>query len=402
VLPAVASSRTILIAGAGIGGLTAALALTRAGYRVVVVEQAAALTDVGAGLQLSPNATHILTDLGMAERLAATAVTTEGLSIRSARSGTEIAYMPIGQAMEFRYGAPYWVLHRGDLQAALADAVSEQPDIVLKLGTRLEDLAVHANGITAQLRDARGIITDERVPALIGADGLWSTTRTQLGDRSKPVFRGRTAWRALVPASSVSADMRRSVTRLWLGRNAHLVHYPVRGGTLINIVAIVADRWNAPGWSTPGTRDELLRHFPRERWAKEARDLVALPDAWMKWALFDRSDVSFPERGSATLIGDAAHPMLPFLAQGAAMAIEDAAILARCLASPGSDPEAGMRRYEAIRHSRVRRVQREARANSRTYHMSGPAALARNLAMQLMGGERLRARYDWLYDWRPD
>lgn len=396
-----ASSRSILIAGAGIGGLTAALALARAGYRVVVVEQAEALSDIGAGLQLSPNATRILQTLGLGDRLAATAVMPEGLSIRSARSGTEIVYMPIGRAMEFRYGAPYWALHRGDLQAALADAVSEQPDIALRLGTRLEDLAVHANGITAQLRDARGI-TDVRFPTLIGADGLWSTTRAQLGDKTKPVFRDHTAWRALVPASSVPADFRRPVTRLWLGRNAHLVHYPVRGGSLINVVAIVADRWNAPGWSTPGTRDALLRHFTRERWAKDARDLVEIPDTWVKWALSDLGEVSFPERGPATLIGDAAHAMLPFLAQGAGMAIEDAAVLARCLASPGSDPETGMRSYEAIRRSRVRRVQQEARANSRTYHMSGASALARNFAMRMMGGERLRARYDWIYDWRPD
>lgn len=401
-VPAVASSRTILIAGAGIGGLTAALALARVGYRVVIVEQAETLSDIGAGLQLSPNATRILQRLGVAERLATTAVVPEGLSIRSARSGAEIAYMPIGRAMEFRYGAPYWVLHRADLQTALAAAAADEPDIELKLGTRLDDLAIHANGITAQLRDARGVITDERVPALIGADGLWSTTRAQLGDRTKPVFRERTAWRALVPASSVPVSLQQPVTRLWLGRNAHLVHYPVRGGTLINIVAIVADRWNAPGWSTPGTRDELLRHFGRDRWAKEARDLVELPGTWVKWALSDLSEVSFPQRGPATLIGDAAHAMLPFLAQGAAMAIEDATVLARCLPSPGSDPEPGMRRYEALRHARVRRVQQEARANSRTYHMSGAAALARNVAMQMMGGERLRARYDWIYDWRPD
>jgi salicylate hydroxylase len=401
VLPALASSRTILIAGAGIGGLTAALALAHSGYRVVIAEQAERLSDIGAGLQLSPNATRILQALGVAERLAATAVIPEGLSVRSARSGAEIAYMPIGQAMEFRYGAPYWMLHRGDLQAALADAVSEQPDVVLKLGAKVEDLALHANGITAQLRDARGV-TDERVPALIGADGLWSTIRVQLGDKAKATFRNRTAWRALVPASAVPDDIRRPVTRLWLGRNAHLVHYPVRGGTLINVVAIVADRWNAPGWSAPGARDELLRHFTRARWAREARDLVEKPESWMKWALFDRNDVSFPGHGPATLLGDAAHPMLPFLAQGAAMAIEDAAVLAQCLASPAADPAPAMRRYEAIRQTRVRRVQQEALANSRTYHMSGPAALARNLAMHLMGGERLRARYDWIYDWRPD
>jgi salicylate hydroxylase len=397
----VATSRTILIAGAGIGGLTAALTLSRVGYRVVVAEQAATLSDVGAGIQLSPNATRILQSLGVAERLAATAVVPEGLSIRSARSGAEIAYMPIGRGIEFRYGAPYWMLHRGDLQAALADAVSEQPDVVLKLGTRMEDFAIHAKGITAQLRDSRGV-TDERIPAVIGADGLWSTARVQLGDKSKPTFRNRTAWRALLPASAVPDEFRQPVTRLWLGRDAHLVHYPVRGGTLVNVVAIVRDRWNAPGWSAPGARDELLRHFPRERWAKPARDLLETPDSWLKWALFDRSESGFGGHGPVTLIGDAAHPMLPFLAQGAAMAIEDAAILARCLASPALEAEPALRRYEAIRQARVRRVQQEARANSRTYHMSGPAALARNLAMRIMGGERLRARYDWIYDWRPD
>lgn len=396
-----ASSRTILIAGAGIGGLTAALTLSRAGYRVVVAEQAPTLSDIGAGIQLSPNATRILQSLGVAERLAATAVVPAGLSIRDARSGAEIAFMPLGAAMEFRYGAPYWMVHRGDLQTALADAVAEQPDVVLKLGTRMDDFAIHANGVTAQLRDARGM-TDERVPVVIGADGLWSATREQLGDTSKPTFRNRTAWRALLPASAVADEVRQPVTKLWLGRDAHLVHYPVRGGALINVVAIVRDRWNAPGWSAPGARAELLRHFTRESWAKPARELLEKPDSWVKWALFDRDESGFGGHGPVTLIGDAAHPMLPFLAQGAAMAIEDAAILAQCLASPAPDPEPALRRFEAIRRARVRRVQQEARANSRTYHLSGPWALARNLAMRMMGGERLRARYDWIYDWRPD
>jgi salicylate hydroxylase len=399
--PTATSSRTILIAGAGIGGLAAALTLSRAGYRVVVAEQADKLADAGAGIQLSPNATRILRDLGVAERLAPQAVVPEGLSVLSARSGAEIAFMPIGAAMEFRYGAPYWMLHRGDLQAALADAVAEQPEVILKLGTRVDDFVLHPNGITAQLRDARGV-SDERVPALVGADGIWSTTRVQLGDLTKPTFRDRTAWRAMLPASAVPEAARRPVTQLWLGHNAHLVHYPVRGGALVNIVAIVRDRWNLPGWSAPGARDELLRHFARENWAKPARDLLERPESWVKWALFDRNEFAFGGHGPVTLVGDAAHPMLPFLAQGAAMAIEDAAILGRCLASPGADPEPGMRRYEAMRRARVRRIQQEARANGRTYHLSGVSALARDVAMRVMGGERLRARYDWIYDWRPD
>jgi len=397
----VGSSRTILIAGAGIGGLTAALALVRLGYRIILAEQAESLGDVGAGIQLSPNATRILNALDVGPRLKKTAVEPDGLSVRHARSGSEIVFMTLGHGLQFRYGAPYWMLHRGDLQAGLLEAVAEQPDISIRLGTRLDDLATHPHGVTAQLQSTRNI-SEERVIGIVGADGLWSATRERLGDKTKPRFRDRTAWRATLPSSMVSDQFRRPVTWLWLGQNAHLVHYPVRGGTLINIVAIVRDRWNEAGWSAPGARDELLRRFVKSEWAQDARDLIAMPDTWLKWALFDRDTAGFPGHGPVTLLGDAAHPMLPFLAQGAAMAIEDAAVLARCLGSPGGDPASGMRRYEAMRKNRVRRVQRAARANSRTYHLSGPSVIARNLAMRWLGGERLRARFDWLYDWRPD
>lgn len=395
------ASRTILIAGAGIGGLTAALALVRQGYRVIIVEQADSLGDAGAGIQLSPNATRVLNALDVGPRLKDRAVVPDGLSVRHARSGSEIVFMTLGHGVQFRYGAPYWMLHRGDLQAALLDAVADQPDISLRLGTKLDDFAVHMHGVTAQFRTTLDV-TEEQVIGVIGADGLWSATRERLGDKTKPRFRDRTAWRAMLPASMVPDQFRRPVTYLWLGQNAHLVHYPVRGGTLINIVAIVRDRWSEPGWSVPGERDELLQRFLKAEWAQDARDLIAMPERWSKWALFDRETAGFPGQGPVTLLGDAAHPMLPFLAQGAAMAIEDAAVLARCLASSPDDPQAGMRLYEAMRKNRIRRVQRAARANSRTYHLSGPSVIARNLAMRWLGGERLRARYDWIYDWRAD
>ncbi|ARQ01235.1 FAD-dependent monooxygenase [Pseudorhodoplanes sinuspersici] len=395
------SSRTILIAGAGIGGLTAALALVRVGYRIIIAEQADSLGDVGAGIQLSPNATRILNALDVGPRLKTTAVVPDGVSVRHARSGSEIVFMTLGHGAQFRYGAPYWMLHRGDLQAGLLEAVAEQPDIAIKLGTRLDDFAVHTHGVTAQLSSKQSV-SEERVLGIVGADGLWSATRARLGDKTRPGFRNRTAWRAVVPSSMVPDQFRRPVTYLWLGQNAHLVHYPVRCGTLINIVAIVRDRWNEPGWSAPGARDELFRRFTKDEWAQDARDLLAMPEDWLKWALFDRDTAGFPGQGPVTLLGDAAHPMLPFLAQGAAMAIEDAAVLARCLGSPDGDPASEMRRYETTRKNRVRRVQHAARANSRTYHLSGASVVARNLAMRWLGGERLRARYDWLYDWRPD
>jgi salicylate hydroxylase len=397
----VASSRTILIAGAGIGGLTAALALVREGYRIIIAEQADSLSDVGAGIQLSPNATRVLNALDLGPRLKDRAVVPDGVSVRHARSGSEIVFMTLGHGVQFRYGAPYWTLHRGDLQAALLGAVADQPDISLRLGAKLDDFAIHTHGVTAQLRTTPDV-TEERVIGLIGADGLWSATRERLGDKTRPRFRNRTAWRAMVPASMVPDQFRRPVTWLWLGQNAHLVHYPVRGGTLINIVAIVRDRWNEPGWSARGAREELLRRFSKAEWAQDARDLLAMPESWLKWALFDRETAGFPGQGPVTLLGDAAHPMLPFLAQGAAMAIEDAAVLARSLGSSVDDPQAAMRQYEAMRKNRVHRVQRAARANSRNYHLSGPSVVARNLAMRWLGGERLRARYDWIYDWRPD
>ncbi len=394
-----ASSRTILVAGAGIGGLTAALALARKGFRVVIFEQAEELSETGAGIQLSPNATRLLLELDLGDRLRPQVVMPEHLSIRRARTGAEIARMRLGAGIEFRYGAPYWIIHRGDLQAALRDAVSANPDIVLRLGTRVEDFAIHQNGVTVQTRQ-RDHVGDERAVALIGADGLWSRTRAAAGDRSKPRFSGRTAWRATVQTSVMPEIFRGPAVHLWLGRNAHLVHYPVRAGSLINIVAIVNDTWQGEDWSAPGASDDLMGHFGKLSWGDTARGVLQAPGSWLKWALFDRPPLRRRGQGSMTLLGDAAHPMLPFLAQGAAMAIEDAMVLADCLASGRDDIPRALRTYEALRRGRTARVQRAARFTGELYQLAGPLALARNTVLARMGSEKLRSRYDWLYDWR--
>jgi salicylate hydroxylase len=394
----VARSRTIIVAGAGIGGLTAALALIRAGFRVVVMEQAERLEETGAGIQLSPNATGILFNLGAGDHLKRRAVAPEAIRVMRAKSAREIVRIPLGRPAELRYGAPYWVIHRADLQAGLIEALETTSDFALRLGSTVEDYAVHAHGITVPARGAFAS-SDEHGIALIGADGLWSTLRGKLGDRAAPRFRNRTAWRALVPADRVPPQAREAATALWLGPDAHLVHYPIKGGGMINLVAIVSDDRRVKGWSADGRRADLLAHF--SGWHKDARALIAAPQTWQRWSLYDRPLPHPWGVGPVTLLGDAAHPMLPFLAQGGAMAIEDAAVLAGCLARHSEDPAVGLRLYEGLRRRRAARTQRHARRNGRVYHLKGPAAVARDLALKLMGGNRLLRRYDWLYDWRP-
>ena len=393
-----APSRNIIVAGAGIGGLTASLALAQRGFRVIVLEQAQRLAEAGAGIQLSPNAARVLISLGLEDRLRQDAVEPAAVEIRTA-AGRILARLPLGEHAAERFGAPYWVTHRGDLQAALLDAVRDSPDIVLKTGTRVDDFAVHGNGITVACR--RGADTaDETGIALIGADGLWSGLRQRLGHGRTPVFRHRSAWRALLPSSRVAPDMRTNVVRLWLGQAAHLVHYPVKAGTHINVVAIVDDRWDQPGWDEAGPREDIVRRFSGRGWTEQVRELVALPERWRVWALHDLPPMRHWGDGPVTLLGDAAHPMLPFLAQGAAMAIEDAAVLAASLAHNPDDIPGAMRRYERERRGRTARAQRAARRNSRAYHLAGSRALLRNLALRALGGNLLLRRYDWLYDWR--
>jgi salicylate hydroxylase len=395
-----ASARHVIVAGAGIAGLTAALALARAGLRVSVLEQAAKLEETGAGIQFSPNATRVLIALGLRERLAPSVMAPRAIRVMGGGSGREIVRIPLGSDAERRYGAPYWTIHRGDLQSALAAAVQTTLDIEIKLATRVEDFAAHANGITVQARRGQRVV-DERGVALIGADGVWSTLSAQLQGRRPPRFRHRTAWRTLVPASAVPEEFREPLVHLWLGPDAHLVHYPVKAGRLINIVGIVHDEWKEVGWSAAGNRAEILRHFARWAWAEQARELIAIPDQWLKWALYDRKAPFRGGVGPMTLIGDAAHPMLPFLAQGAGMAIEDAAVLADMLGKYLDDPCDALRAYEGARWHRTARAQQMSRRQGRIYGLSGPEAFVRNLAMRAMGGEKLRARYDWLYDWQP-
>ena len=242
----VAVTRTIVVAGAGIGGLTAALALAAKGFRVVVMEKAERLEEAGAGIQVSPNASRILVDLGLKPRLAGRAVTPESINIMSARAGGEIARLPLGEAASFRAGAPYWVIHRADLQSALQAAVNDHPDIDLRLGCQFEDVTKHAKGLTVVQR--RGNVRQgELAVALIGADGIWSSVRNHLFPEVQPQFSGLIAWRGTLDATALPREYTSARVQLWMGSNAHLVAYPISGGRQINVVAVVAGHLEPAG-----------------------------------------------------------------------------------------------------------------------------------------------------------
>ncbi len=397
-----ASSRTVFVAGAGIGGLTASLALAAKGFRIVILEKADRLEEVGAGLQLSPNASRVLCDLGVQDALAGRAVTPEAISLISARGG-EVIRLPLGEAAAAAAGAPYWVMHRADLQAALQAKVGQHHDIELRLGCQFEDTAAHAKGLTVVSRTGISRHQDLAL-ALIGADGIWSTVRQHLFPQVQPRFSGLIAWRGTLEATQLPREYANRRVQLWMGPNAHLVAYPIAGARLINLVAVVPGTWNRPGWSAPADGNELKSIFASPLWPGPARMMIGAVDSWKKFALFTLPEGNEWTSGPVALLGDAAHAMLPFAAQGAGMAIEDAAVLAKCLGETRGDNGAGipaaLQRYAQLRRARVARVQRTARRNGRIYHLAGPMALARDLAIKALGARYMLARQDWIYNWR--
>ncbi|WCM92253.1 FAD-dependent monooxygenase [Acidovorax sp. NCPPB 2350] len=390
----------LLIAGGGIGGLAAALGAGRGGWAVELFERAPAFTEVGAGVQLGPNAVRRLQAWGLGGALQSVAAYPDRLQVRSALHGGVLATLPLGEALRARYGAPYATIHRADLHGLLLEAARAQAGVRLHPGETIASHAEEAQGIV--LRTAAGDVP--RGDAFIGADGLRSATRARLLGDAPARVSGHLAYRAVVPQAALPQGLRTAQVTAWLGPGLHVVQYPVRRGELMNVVAIRHGR--APddldGWDHAGNAGDLESAL-RSACAALQDVVRAVPHAgagWRLWPLCDRPPVGGPEemaRGRVALLGDAAHPMRPYLAQGAGMAIEDAAVLQQVLAGagPGEDVPGRLRHYAGQRWRRNARVQARAERNGRIFHAAGPVRWARDAALRLLG-ERLLDQ-PWLY-----
>lgn len=387
-------SAAVIVAGAGVAGLSAALALARHGFPVELYERSEELREIGAGLQLSPNATNILARLGVLDAIRRAAVRPEAVVLRSAASLAELARAPLGSFAEERWGAPYLVIHRADLQQALLAAVKARRNIRLVGGATVLSVTPGKDGVAATIQTARGL---GEVHGRLGvvADGVWS--RLRLDGTSR--FTGQMAWRRTLSVNDPAAGFAgHDVVTAFLDPNFHLIAYPISGGAEINVVAFTAGDELSPDWAAAPSVEPLGRAFTAA--AGPIRSLMR--DDWTGWPIYTTSPASrWTHEDRIAVIGDAAHAMTPFAAQGAAMAIEDAYTLANGFATTPDDIGKAMTEWEAGRRSRIARVRRRGAFNRFVWNAAGPVAAARNLALRLRSAERLASDLDWLYGWKP-
>jgi salicylate hydroxylase len=388
----------VLIAGGGIGGLAAALACSIGGHQVQLFERTAEFAEVGAGVQLGPNAVKVLHDWGLSHSLKSVAAFPDNLQVRSAVSGDTLGRLSLGQSAVKRYGFPYATLHRADLHGLLLTALRQQPQVNLNLGAAVHSFSQGSDGVALRANDGKTVVQGD---LLVGADGLWSRVRQQLLNDGAPQTTGHLAYRALVSQASLPVALRSNRITAWLGPRMHAVQYPVRGGEWLNVVVIIEgqtegllDNWDHDA-STAALRHALAGV------CTPLHSLVQAVDNWGLWSLCIRPpmrDARAHAQGRVALLGDAAHPMLPYLAQGAGMAMEDAVELGHCLqpcAEQGTDVPAQLQRYASRRWQRNARVQSRAIRNGRIFHARGLLALGRDLSLKCLGERVLDM--PWLY-----
>jgi 3-hydroxybenzoate 6-monooxygenase len=381
----------VLIVGGGIGGLTAALALERQGIPSQVIEQAAEFKEIGAGIQIGPNAFWMLEHLGLVAPISALAVFPNNLIMRDSMTGEEITRISLGETFRKRFHHPYALIHRADLLNVLLDACRKSKLIRLDASQKVTDVAENGNGIT--VKTASG--NTYRGAALIGADGLWSTIRQIVVGDGKPKPAGHITYRAVLPRSEVPEEYRWQDMAFWAGEKVHLVLYPLRTGDLYNLVAVFHSNRYEEGWDSFGDPAELHERFAGK--CAPVRMLLDKIESWRMWVLCDRPPIKEWSKGRITLVGDAAHPMLQYLAQGACMSIEDAVCLADKVAAAKGDYASAFQAYQQARYLRTGRVQIMARIYGEFYHAGGVAKELRNMMLGGRTPEDAMAGMDWLY-----
>jgi salicylate hydroxylase len=383
----------IAIVGGGIGGLTAALALIRNGIAVDVYEQAPELKELGAGVQISSNGTRVLYALGLGETIEKVGVIVAGKEIRLWSTGQTWKLFDLGAVSVERYGFPYMMFHRGDLHAALLSAIRRERPDAIHLDSKCAGVSQNGEGVTIAFENG----STARADLAVGADGVQSRVRLSVFGADRPEFTGIVAWRGLIPRERVPAGIKLDVGTNWVGPGGHVVHYPVRGGALLNFVGLLErDDWRVESWTVQGSKDEFANDF--RNWNPLIHECIRSVDVPYKWALFARPPMPAWTSGRVTLLGDASHSMLPMMAQGAVMALEDGLVLARCVKTYGVAPEA-LARYEAVRRERANRCVAASLDNAKRFHNPelANAAGAEAYVTREWQEERVKQRYEWLF-----
>ncbi len=382
----------VLVAGGGIGGLAAALALVRQGFSVKVLEQAAEIGEIGAGIQLGPNAFHAFDALGIGDKARSRAVYTDYMVMHDAIDEYEVGRIPTGEAFIKRFGNPYAVIHRVDVHLSLLEGAQETGKVEFLTSTHVERIEQDADSVTVYDQHGQA----HRGLALIGADGVKSVVRAQyVGDPARVT--GHVVYRAVVDKKDFPEDLRWNAASIWVGPNCHLVHYPLRGGEQYNVVVTFHSREQEEWGVKEGSREEVLSYF--QGICPKARQLIELPKSWKRWATADREPIDTWTFGRATLLGDAAHPTTQYMAQGACMALEDAVTLGEALRVHGNDFPKAFALYQRSRVARTARIVLSSREMGRIYHAKGVERLVRNDLWKGRTPERFYDAMEWLYGW---
>jgi len=386
------SALPLLISGGGIGGLAAAMVLAQDGHRVTLFEQAASFGEIGAGIQLGPNIFRMFDYLGLTEAINRVAFFPAGLGMNDVRTGEKVVRVPLGDLARATYGFPYGVIYRADLHQVFLDACRAQPNVTLRTSAKVESFEQSADGVTVRLEGGENV----EGSALVGADGMWSRIREAVVGDGKPRVSGHIAYRAVLKREDVPAHLWSDDVTLWGGEKTHLVHYPLRRGELFNLVAVFHSNKYDEGWNTFGDTAELNERFAEA--CPQVKELLGKIETWKMWVLCDREPVKNWTDRRVTLLGDAAHPMLQYLAQGAGQAIEDAVVMREALRHTRGDLPKAFQKYQQARYLRTGRVQLTARFYGDIYHAAGVQRELRNQMFQSGAESAGFAGLKWMYD----